>query len=60
MSYNWNGESMLIGVQYPHKDNRWPLIILLGDTPRVAAEFLKYNFNVKFESRKIKIIVCQH
>ena len=32
--------------------------IQLGDTPRVAARFLK--FNVKFESRKIKMIAWQH
>ena len=30
----------------------------LGDTPRVAAGFLK--FNVKFESRKIKMIAWQY
>ena len=33
-------------------------LLLLGDTPRVAAGFLK--FNVKFESRKIKMIAWQH
>ena len=31
---------------------------ILGDTPRVAAGFLK--FNVKFENRKIKMIAWQH
>ena len=35
-------------------------MIPIGDTPRVAAGFLKQNFKVKFESRNIKVIAWQH
>ena len=35
-------------------------MIPIGDTPLVAAGFLKQNFKVKFESRNIKLIAWQH
>ena len=35
-------------------------MIPIGDTPGVAAGFIKQNFKVKFESRNIKVIAWQY